>query len=300
MFSKKNIFLLFFIYNFIIVNEILLLMLNAVKVNNGEIPDVGGSPEEGVPIIAVLFDHNFKIIFKPKCNKNVKKQKEREGCSPNDHYDNFLTHAEYMLLDENFNKISQMSENSLNLIITSSPCQECLVKISELEKPIKNVYYLSEINKKHKDKMYAEKFKDTSKKTIDDINVNFSLFNPFGDEGNFKLKDDVLIEFKNYMIKMFVKYWVKINFIDENGSKKNITYYKNDVRNFYDYLKLIEWSSSLKLTNKKADVISIKLQKIREWYFSTEEDLPIIMDKNSMMKSKKGLTIIDHRNKKSI
>lgn len=279
------------------MEEVLIKMIKQIAANylpsnieEGILP-----PENGIPISAALFNMENELLFEPTCNKSVRREKERLGLKQQDKYSNYLTHAEYMLLENNKFEIEEMEVDSINLIISSHPCEHCLIQISKFEKHLRNVYYLSALNKEKK----LEKYRRITGKNAEDIDVNLRLFNPFANDVIKNLSSETMKEFKIYMIRMFVRHWAKINFIDKNKELNSITYYKNDIRNYYGYIDLIEWSYGGRVSTKKGNNITIDLKKIRDWDSSLPDDMSITMSKRDMKRTRKALTLKDSRDREN-
>ncbi len=87
--------------------------------------------ERGLPISAIIFDNNLNIIVKSNNKPKLKKDKILKP----------QQHAEWLCFNEMHNK--KMQKKGLNLLITTTPCNDCVRRIRN-EFNFENILYLFE------------------------------------------------------------------------------------------------------------------------------------------------------------
>lgn len=214
-----------------------------------------------VPQLAIaISSENLNPIFKPEVNN-----KESERCFVYDwQKEKKHSHAEYKLLVNNQHEILTLGENSIDLIITSHPCDNCLKKLCRYDKQIRNVLYLYKGNRQAK--IDAYNLWNKKEKSYEEMSINFQLFDiNLWDEDS---KDDlnkVLKVLKGNLIKRAYGF-IKKEIVDNPSNKRYHYYAKDEIRNKLDFIYLFEEANDIKIHSIKQSKIIIDIEKVKMHY----------------------------------
>lgn len=182
-----------------------------------------GTDFRQVPQIAFVFESiNGKMIGKVFINYHSK-------------------HAEVQALKSI--ELEKYEDKSLNIFVSSHPCERCLGYLSkdEIRRKIKNVFYISKSSYLHKVELYNKIAKEKGLLPYEGLGINFNKYNNYnnGDVSILtdEIDDNLNMFLQKELIIRFAKHLLKYN--KDVNIEMTIEKYKDEIHNLEELGKVL-------------------------------------------------------------